>query len=85
MFDVKDCFFNSYKGYVMFRYQSYPFNKLKNKSHGWPSGPVVKCTHSASVARGSLVWIPGADMAPLGKLCWVRSPTHKVEEDGHGC
>ena len=32
----------------------------------------------------SLVWILGADMAPLGKPCCGRRPTYKVEEDGHG-
>ena len=34
---------------------------------------------------GSLVQIPGADMAPLGMPCCGRHPTYKVEEDGHGC
>ena len=51
---------------------------------GWPHGAVVKCARS-SAAQGSLVRIPGADMAPLGKPCCGRRPTHKVEEDGHGC
>ena len=46
---------------------------------------MVKCTHSASTARGSPVRILGADMAPLGKACCDRCPTYKVEEDGHGC
>ena len=36
-------------------------------------------------ARGSLVPIPGVDMAQLGTPCCGRRPTYKVEEDGHGC
>ena len=32
---------------------------------GWPSGVVVKFTHSTLVARGSLVRILGTDLAPL--------------------
>ena len=58
---------------------------LKEYLRGWPSGAAVKCARSASVAQGSPVWIPGADMAPLGMLCCVRRPTYKVEEDRHGC
>ena len=59
---------------------------LKRQSlWGWPGGTVVKCTHSASVARGSLVPIPGAGMALLGKSCCGRRPTCKVEEDKRGC
>ena len=46
---------------------------------------MVKCTHSASVAGGLPVRIPGADMAPLVQLLCGRRPTYKVEEDGHGC
>src|SRR3712207_5622154 len=41
--------------------------------------------HDQLAALGSLVWIPGADMAPLGKLWSGRRPTYEVEEDGHGC
>ena len=49
-----------------------------------PGGSAVKFAHSASVARGSPVWILGADMAPLSKSCCGRHPTYKVEEDGRG-
>ena len=44
----------------------------------------VKCPCSTLVARGSLVQILGADMAPLGMACCGSHPTYKVEEDGHG-
>ena len=54
-------------------------------SQGRPGGAVVKCTRFALAAWGSPVWIPGADMALLGKPCCDRRPTYKVEEDGHGC
>ena len=46
---------------------------------------MVKFTRSTSAAWGLSVWIPGADVAPLGKPCCGRCPTYKVEEDGHGC
>ena len=36
-------------------------------SRGQPGGAAVKFQHSASAARGSLVEILGADMAPLAK------------------
>ena len=52
---------------------------------GRPIGAAVKFIHSASAAGGLLVWIPGEDMAPLGKPCSGRHPTYKVEEDGHRC
>ena len=39
----------------------------KMQVRGQPSGAVVKCARSALASRGSLVWMPGADMAPLGK------------------
>ena len=52
---------------------------------GQPSGVAVKFVRSALVAQGSLVRIPGADMALLGKPCCGRRPTNKIEEDGHGC
>ena len=34
---------------------------------GWPGVSAVKCTRSTLAARGLPVWIPGEDMAPLGK------------------
>ena len=52
---------------------------------GWPRGAAVKCARSDLVARGSLVRIPGVDMALLDNPCCGRRPTYKVEEDGHGC
>ena len=60
------------------------FLKIK-KTEGWLGGAAAKCTRSASVAWGSPVQIPSADMAPLGKPCCGRHPTYKVEEGGHGC
>ena len=61
------------------------FFTLKFPFWGRPQGAVVKFTCSAWVARGSLVRIPGADMALLGKPCCGRHPVYKTEEDGHGC
>ena len=46
---------------------------------------MVKCARSTSVAQGSLVQIPGTDMAPFVKPCCGRRPTYKIEKDGHGC
>ena len=60
-------------------------SKKKGYSWGRPGGTVVKCARSTSVAWGSLVQIPGADVAPLGTPCCGRCPTYKVEEAGHGC
>ena len=44
---------------------------------GRPGGAAVKCARSAWAAWGSLVQIPGADMALLGKPCCGRRPTYK--------
>ena len=52
-----------------------PICLFKNTWRGRPSGAAVKCTRSASAAQGSLVRIPGADMAPLGKPC-CRGASH---------
>ena len=51
---------------------------------GRPGGAAVKVrTFHFLAARGSLVLIPGADMAPLGTPCCGSRPTYKVEEDAH--
>ena len=57
--------------------------EIKRKHRARPSGAAVKCACSASAARDSLVRIPVADMAGLGKPCCGRRPAYKVEEDGH--
>ena len=57
----------------------------KSRSWGQPGRTVGECAPSALAAQGLPIWIPGADMAPLGKLCCGRHPTYKVEEVGHGC
>ena len=44
---------------------------LKMLIEGQPGGAAVKCTHSALVARGSLVRIPGVGMAPLVKASHI--------------
>ena len=46
---------------------------------GWPGGVVVKFPHSASVARGSQVQIPGVDLAPLIKP-HCGDISNKIEE-----
>ena len=40
---------------------------LNDFGGGRPGGTAVKCARSASAAQGSLVQIPGVDVAPLGK------------------
>ena len=72
--------------FFQFIFSHYKSRKLKiQKSWGWASGAAVRFTRSISAAQSSPVRIPGADMAPLGKPCYGRCPTYKVEEDGHGC
>ena len=46
---------------------------------------MVNCARSALAPQGSPVQILGVHMAPLGKPCYGRRPTYKVEEDGHRC
>ena len=55
----------------------------KHITGGQPGGTASKFTCSALAAQGSLVRIPGEDMASLGMPCCGRRPTYKVEEDGH--
>ena len=43
---------------------------------GRPGGAEVKCARSASVARGLLVLIRGADMAPLGMHAMLWQASH---------
>ena len=60
-------------------------SKLKEELVGRSGGAAVKFAHSALVAQGLLVQIPGVDMAQLVKPCCGRRPTYEVEEDGHRC
>ena len=61
-------------------------SELENRSIEGPAGGIaVTFARSALLARSSLVRIPDAKMAPLGKPCCARRPTYKVEEDGHRC
>ena len=64
---------------------TFPGLERKSKDRGQPGGAAVKCTHSASAARGSPVQILDGDMAPLDKPCCGRHPTYKVKEYGPGC
>ena len=57
----------------------------KKITRGWPGGVVVKFVHSASVVRGSLVQISGADTHTAHQAMLWQRPTYKIEEDGHRC
>ena len=63
--------------HLAFRDQHVLLHQHKNNSSGGlarSGGAAVKCACSTSVARGWLVGIPGADMAPLGKaMLWEAS------------
>ena len=50
---------------------------IRQKAWGAHGGAAVKFACPASVSRGSLVQIPGVDMAPLGTPCRGRSPICK--------
>ena len=63
---------------------SFTFLRKKCISWGWPSGVMVNVTHSALVAWGSQVRIPGTDLAQLVKTHCGSLP-HKTEEDSHRC
>ena len=57
----------------------------KNEVQGQPRGIVVKFAHSPSVARGSQVQIPGADLHTICQAILWQHPTHKMEGDCHRC
>ena len=62
--------------YFKRRYVILPFHEQSIRvPGGQPGGTAVKCARSDLAARGSLVQIPGADMAPLGTPCCSRRPT----------
>ena len=55
------------------------------KERGQPGGVVVDFACSASVAQGSRVPIPGADLHTAHQAMLWRHPTYKIEEDWHRC
>ena len=58
--------------------------KVNKALRRWPGGVVVRFVHSASVARGSQVQVPGTDLALLVKPCCGGIP-HEMEGDWHRC
>ena len=57
------------------------FKRINNM--GLPGGTVVEFTRSASVARGSQVQIPGADLHIAHQAMLWQHPTYKTEKDWH--
>ena len=58
--------------------------KFKKRKSG--ASPVaVMLMHSASLAQGLQVQIPSVDICTAHQACCGRSPTYKIEEDGHRC
>ena len=56
--------------------------ELKNSSRGQPGGTAVTFARSTSAAWGSLVQIPGADMALLASHAVVGVPHTKWRKTG---
>ena len=52
-----------------------------NNDRGQPGGVVVKFAHSASVARGTWVWVPGTDLHTAHQAKLWRHPAYKIKED----
>ena len=63
----------------------YVLNLKESYYGGQPNGAEVKFAHSALVARGSQVWILGADIHTARQATLWRHPTYKIEEDWHRC
>ena len=53
----------------------------KSDTRCWPSRVMVKFMHSALVAQGSQVQIPGADLHIAHQSILWQHPTYKIEED----
>ena len=76
-------FFSS--SYISFLRNSFSHSSRKGRSRASPMAQRLSSHVPLICSRGSLVWILGVDMAPLGMPCCGRHPMYKVEEDGHGC
>ena len=53
----------------------------KQAERGRAIGVVVGFTHSALVAWGSRVWIPGVDIRTTHQAMLLQHLTYKIEED----